>query len=156
MITRPLELASRMSPPPRDLDFFAWVNIGVIALFFTLLGSRFVLAPGVSVGVGRASGDVHVPSVGPQLEIPGQTSVVVSYRRDNVILFEGGMYTSLTDLRKPMKEYAKKHPGAVLLVRADAQSSVQAFIDLCDMAGAVGFASVQVAAEPQGPGNAVK
>ena len=51
MITRPLDLQSRLSAPPRDLDFFAWVNVAVIALFFGLLGSRFVLAPGLPVGV---------------------------------------------------------------------------------------------------------
>ena len=82
-------------------------------------------------------------------------SVVVSYRRNNVILFEGGMY-SLPALRKHMESYAKKHPGAVMLVRADRQVTMQEFLDLCDMARAVGFANVLVAAEPQGPASALK
>ena len=51
MITRPLELETRLSPPPRDLDFVAWVNVGVIVLFFSLLGSSFVLPPGQLFGV---------------------------------------------------------------------------------------------------------
>jgi biopolymer transport protein ExbD len=149
MITRPLELESRLSTPPRDLDFVAWVNVGVIVLFFSLLGSRFVLEPGMPIGV-----DDRNNLVLPQGSVPsentrsGPESVVVSYRRDNVILFEGGMY-SLPALQKQMAGYVKKHPGAVMLVRADRQVSLQAFLELCSMAHAVGFANVVVAAEPQ-------
>lgn len=145
MITGPLDLQSRLSPPPRDLDFFAWVNVGLIALFFGLLGSRFILAPGLPIGVG---GDValDLPQMAGATAEAGPASVVVSYRRDNVILFEGGKYT-LMELQKPMGDYAKKHPGAVLLVRADRQVSMQAFLDLCEMARQAGFANVLAAAE---------
>ncbi len=145
MITGPLELRSRLSPPPRDLDFFAWVNAGVIVLFFALLGSRFVLAPGLPVGVAGDS-ELVLPQMAGATESAGPASVVVSYRRDNVILFEGGKYT-LSELRKHMEAYAKKHPGAVMLVRADQQVSMQAFLALCEMAREVGFANVLAAAE---------
>lgn len=150
MITQPLELQSRLSPVPRDLDFFAWVNVGLIVLFFGLLGSRFVLAPGIPIGV---SGDntISLPQIGGATESAGPASVVVSYRRDNVILFEGGMY-SLQELRNHMAAYAKQHPGAVMLVRADRQVSMQAFLDLCEMAREVGFANVLAAAEQPQPG----
>jgi biopolymer transport protein ExbD len=147
MITRPLELESRMSPPPRDLDFVAWVNVGVIVLFFGLFFSSFVLAPGLPVGVGE-QGTVVLPSVGAASQGAGSASVVVSYRSDNVILFEGGMYLSLSELRKHMAGYTKQHPGAVMLVRADRQVTVQAFADLCEMAREAGFANVLLAAEP--------
>lgn len=147
MITRPLELESRMSPPPRDLDFVAWVNVGVIVLFFSLFASNFVLAPGLPVGVGDQPGTLILPSVGSAAQGAGSASVVVSYRSDRKILFEGGMY-SLSELRQHMEGYARKHPGAVMLVRADRQVTVQAFADLCEMAREVGFANVLLAAEP--------
>lgn len=146
MITRPLELEARMSPPPRDLDFVAWVNVAVIVLFFGLFGSSFVLAPGLAVGVGETGGLI-LPSVGAASQDIGAASVVVVYRSDRVILFEGGMY-SLTELRTRMEGYVKNHPGAVMLVKADRQVSVQAFADLCEMAKSVGFANVLLAAEP--------
>lgn len=147
MITRPLDLESRLSAPPRDLNAVAWVNVGVIVLFFSLLGSRFVLAPGVLVGVGDA-GAIELPMVNASSITTVATSVVVTYRRDNVILFQGGMY-NLTELRKHMEVYAKRHPGTVLQVNADKQVSTQAWADLCAMASAVGFANVVlVAAEP--------
>lgn len=149
MITEPLELQSRLSPAPRDLDFFAWVNVGLIALFFGLLGSRFVLAPGLAVGVG---GGLDLPQIAGATAGAGPASVVVSYRRDNVILFEGGMY-NLPELRQHMAEYARQHPGAVMLVRADRQVSMQAFLDLCEMAREVGFANVLAAAEQSPAGS---
>ncbi len=157
MITRPLELQSRLSAPPRDLDFFAWVSVGVIALFFGLLGSRFVLPPGTVVDTGgNAEPPVVLPNGGNiSAGVAPAASVVVSYRRDNVILFEGGMYT-LTELRKHMEAYAKLHPKAVMLVRADRQVSMQAFLDLCEMARQVGFANVVAASEQPAPENAAQ
>lgn len=146
MITRPLDLESRMSPPPRDFNAVAWVNVGLIVLFFTLLGSRFVLATGVLVGVGE-TGAIELPSVNLASASTAATSVVVSYRRDNVILFEGGMY-SLAELRRHMEAYTRDNPGSVMLVRADKQVSNQALADLFAMAGAVGFKNVLLAAEP--------
>ncbi len=155
MITRPLDLESRLSPPPRDLDFVGWVNVGVIVLFFSLLGSRFVLAPGMPIGVADDPSQLVLPQGEGTPESTGPASVVVSYRRDNVILFEGGMY-SLPDLRKQMADYAAKHPGAVMLVKADRQVSMQAFLDLCAMAREVGFAHVVVAKESPDPESPLK
>ena len=152
MITRPLDLESRMSPPPRDFNAVAWVNVGLIVLFFSLLGSRFVLATGVLVGVGDETGAIELPSANPASVSTTATSVVVSYRRDNVILFEGGMY-SLAELRKHMEAYTRNNPGSVMLVRADKQVSNQALADLFAMAGAVGFKNVLLAAEPAVPEN---
>ena len=149
MITRPLELESRMSPPPRDLDFVAWVNVGMIVLFFSLLGSRFVLAPGLLVGLGEP-GAVELPNIGTASQGYDKASVVVSIRSDRVILFDGGMY-SLSELRKHMAGYIKSHPGAVMLVKADRQVSVQAFADLSEMARSVGFEHVILGGEPSGP-----
>ena len=152
MISGPLDLQSRLSPPPRDLDFFAWVNVGVIALFFGLLGSRFVLAPGLPIGVASDT-ELVLPEVAGAVANAGPASVVVSYRRDDVILFEGGKYT-LPELRKHMEAYAKQHPGAVMLVRSDYQVSMQAILKLCEMAREVGFANVLLAAEqPRGTPN---
>lgn len=145
MITRPLELQSRLSPAPRDLDFFAWVNVGVVALFFALLGSKFVLAPGVPVDVASSDGFV-LPELASATQGAGPVSVVVSYRRDNVILFEGGMY-ALPELRKHLEAYIREHPHAVMLARVDRQVSVQGFLDFCELARTVGFARVLVAAE---------
>ena len=83
MITRPLDLESRLSPPPRDFTAVAWVNVGVIVLFFSLLGSRFVLAPGLLV---------ELPAVDSASASVVAAPVMVTYLRDNLILFEDGKY----------------------------------------------------------------
>ncbi|HTL68576.1 MAG TPA: biopolymer transporter ExbD [Lacunisphaera sp.] len=145
MITRPLDLEARLSPPPRDLDFVGWVNVGAIVLFFSLLGSRFVLTPGLEVGI-RNDGLV-LPQGPVPVENLGAASVVLSYRRENVILFEGGIY-SLAELQKQLAGYAKRHPGAIMLVQADREVSVQNVLDLIVMARGAGFANVMLAAEP--------
>ncbi len=155
MITKPLDLVSRLSPPPRDLDFIAWVNVGVVVLFFGLLGSRFILAPGVEMRVGGITPALDLPTVTGGTGGTGAASVVVSYRRDNVILFEGGMY-SLSDLKKQMEAYIKTHHGAVMLVRVDRQVSMQAFLELSEMASSVGFVNVIVAAEPKARAETVR
>jgi biopolymer transport protein ExbD len=147
MLTSPLELQSKLSPPPRDMDLMFWVNVGAVVLFFGLLGSRFVLAPGLPVQVsGTSAPAMELPQ--SAATAPGAASVVVSYRRDNMVLFEGGIY-ELRELRGPMEAYARRHPGAVMLVRIDRQVSMQGFLDLCDLARAAGFANVLIAAEPQ-------
>lgn len=143
MITRVFDLSSRLSTPPRDLDVLFWVNTGVIFLFFSLLGSRYVLSPGLVVENGGAQ---VLPSAGTVGQ--AATSVVVSYRRDNMVLFEGGIF-ELRDLRPQMERYAKDHPGSVLLVRYDKAVSVQGLVDLSDMARAAGFTGFVIAAEKQ-------
>lgn len=141
MITRPLDLESKLSPPPRDLDTMFWVNVGVVMLFFSVLGSQFVLASGELVQV------MELPRISSPSQ--GATSVVVSYRRDNMVLFEGGIYT-LGDLQPRMEQYVKEHPGAVMLVRFDQAVSLQGFMDLCDLARKAGFANVLLATETKG------
>jgi hypothetical protein len=141
MITHPLELQSRLSAPPRDLDFFAWVNVGVIVLFFGLLGSRFVLSPGLLMGEGgfqltTSSGLQAIPTA----------SVVVSYKHDELILFEGAI-VKLSELEVRLAAYAKQHPGEVLLLLADKNVSAQAVAKLSVMAQSVGFNYVLLAGE---------
>ncbi len=143
MITHPLELQSRLSPAPRDLDFFAWVNVGLIALFFGLLGSRFILSPGLLLGTG-SEGFQLPTSTG--LQYSSTASVVVSYRQDDVILFEGSII-KLSELRERLAVYARQHPGEVLLLLADKHVSAQAINDLSVMATSVGFAYVLMAGE---------
>ncbi len=73
--------------------------------------------------------------------------VMVTYLRDDLILFEDGKYT-LAELRSHLEGYANKTPGAVLLVRANKEVSAQALANLGSIAEAAGFASMLLAAEP--------
>ncbi|HVU17744.1 MAG TPA: biopolymer transporter ExbD [Candidatus Didemnitutus sp.] len=144
MITRPLDLQSRLSAPPRDADVFFWLNAGVVALFFGLLGARFIQGTGETMLVGGGTQGFAIPQVSSVTQAPA--SVVVSYRRDNMVLFEGGIF-ELRDLRAPLEKYAKQHPGSTLMARVDKEVSAQGLLDLCDLARQAGFAQVLLAAE---------
>jgi biopolymer transport protein ExbD len=144
MIARPLDLQAKLSPPPRDSDFFFWINVGAVALFFSLVGSRFILSSGELVTVDGQPGGIVIPHTAAASETAA--SVVVSYRRDNMVLFEGGIY-ELRELLAPMERYAKLHPGSTMLVRVDRQVSAQGLLDLFDLARRAGFAQVLLAAE---------
>lgn len=146
MITGPLELQSRLSPPPRNLDAFFWVSAGVVALLFGVIGSRFVLAPGFLVEPGGAAARLPAAS---HTQALAETHAVVSYRNDQAILFEGGRYSRLADLRPALEQFAKKHPGSVLLLLAEPGVSLQGAADLSAMAGTAGFAGVLIATEPR-------
>lgn len=149
MITRPLDLESRLSPPARDLDAMAWMNVGIIVLCFSLLGSRFVLAPGLLIG--READGFSLPTA-TDLQYSPTGSVMVNYLQDDLIIFEDA-FIKLPELRKRLEAYAKQHPGEVLLLLADKRVSAQALADLTAMATSAGFANVQMGAEIPKTGN---
>lgn len=144
MIAGPLELSSRLAPPPRDLDVFFWLNAGVVVLFFALLGSPFIVAPGVAVQVGRSAALDLPEAVHQQL---GTVSVVVSYRRDDMILFEGGNYT-LEKFRPVLEREARRAPRTTMSVWIDKQVTMQGLMALSDLAREVGVVNLFILVEP--------
>lgn len=140
MITRPLNLSSRLKPPPRGFEFLFFVNAGLIALFFVLFGSRFVLSPGLGL-------DFNVPGV--VTAVPGAvaTDVVVAVKGADMAFVEGAK-VNFAGLKQYLAERAKDRVGLRLLVQADATLPARELAEIYDMARAAGFASVQIAAEP--------
>ena len=63
------------------------------------------------------------------------------------VAFEGAI-VKLPELKLRLADYAKKHPGEVLLLLADRQVTLQAITELSAMAESVGFAYVQTAGQP--------
>jgi hypothetical protein len=149
MITRPLGLELRLSPPPRSLDLAFWVSGILIVQLFGLVFSRFVLAPGVFVGAGSTG--FEPPHVGGPAQLVATSRVAVSYRRDDVIMFEGA-WVKPAELRRLLTAYARQHPGEVLLVLADRQVSIQALMELSAMAREAGFGGLFFGGEPQSSG----
>lgn len=143
MITRPLDLSSRLRPPPRSFDFLFYVNAGLIALMFVLFGSRFVLSPGLGV-------DFRVPTMAVALQGAVATDVVIAVKGTDLAFVEGAKVDS-AGLRRWLIERAKGHPGLRLLVQADASLSTKDLTDIYEMARVAGFESVQIAAEPPMP-----
>ena len=140
MITRPLNLSTRLRPPPRGFEFLFFVNAGLIALFFVLFGSRFVLSPGLGV-------DFSVPELPAALTGAIATDVVVAVKGADMAFVEGAK-VNFTGLRQYLVERAHGREGLRLLVQADAALTTRELTEVYDMARAAGFAAVQIAAEP--------
>lgn len=139
MITRPLNLSSRLRPPPRGFEFLFFVNGGLIALFFVLFGSRFVLSPGLGV-------DFAVPVLPDALAGAVSTDVVVAVKGADMAFVEGAK-VNFAGLRQYLIERAGGRAMMRLLVQADAGLTIRDLAEVYDMAREAGFASVQIAAE---------
>ncbi len=140
MITRPLNLSSRLKPPPRSFESIFYVNGGLIVLFFVLFGSRFVLSPGLGV-------DFKVPTLPGAMDGAASTDVVVAIKGADMAFVEGAK-VNFAGLRQYLLSRAGDRAGLRLLVQADAALTTADLTEVYDMARVAGFASVQIAAEP--------
>ncbi|WP_238991424.1 ExbD/TolR family protein [Rariglobus hedericola] len=112
----------------------------MIALFFILFGSRFVLSPGLGVAF-------EVPAMANALEGAVATDVVIAIKGADLAFVEGAK-VNFAGLRQYLINRAAGRPGLRLLVQADATLTTRDLTEVYDMARAAGFAFVQVAAEP--------
>lgn len=140
MITRPLDLASRLRPPPRNLDVLFWVNGALLVLFFGLFGSRFVLTPGLGV-------DFSLPAMPGSLSGSATMPVVIAVKDAGFIMTEDGRL-NLGQLGPWMKGRVGDRKDLRLLVQADASLPLQDLSAILEMATAAGFVSPQLAVEP--------
>ena len=146
MITRPLDLLSKLRPPPRNFDFLFLVNCGLIALFFTLFSSHFVLSPGLRVN----NQDLLLPSSQDALTNATATPISVSVNASGQILSDTGLI-ALPRLREWLSAQAKRAPGSRLLVIMDTRAPMDVFTNISDAAKAGGFSDIQLAMQSAPP-----
>jgi biopolymer transport protein ExbD len=138
MITRPLDLASRLRPEPRNFDWLFYVNIGALVLFFALFGSPFVLAPGLGV-------DFRLPVAPGAGKNARPPSHVISVLNSGQIFTSSGR-TKLEELDAWFAEQAKTTKEPVLLVRGDQSVPVSLQALIGSSAKRAGFVEVLWAA----------
>jgi len=147
MITRPLDLSSKLRPPPRSLDALFFVNGLLIAGFFMLFGSRFVLAPGLGIGF-------RLPEASQAVEGAARTMVVISIPRPDMVLVPDGNL-NYSQLMGWLQQRSKEEKGFSLLVRADRRVPLEDISRIAEMASQAGFTGgVQMAMEPLREGEA--
>jgi biopolymer transport protein ExbD len=140
MITRPLDLASKLRPEPRNFDFVFLLNGGLIVLFFYLFGSRFVLAPGLGV-------DFQLPQVSRSVLGTALTTHHISIKRGGMLFVSDEGQITLPRLREWLNKKAKETKRPVLLIRADAGVETSVLADVFTAAREAGFEAV-LAADP--------
>ena len=139
MITRPLDLASRLRPEPRNFDWLFYVNGGLIVLFFSLFGSRFILAPGVSVLPAIAGANASARAATHQISVVSASQI-----------FAGDGWRDLKQLEEWMRLQPRATAEPVLLVQVNLGVDFDIVARIVSMAKAAGF-EVQIAAvEPPG------
>ena len=132
MITRPLDLASHLRPPPRGLEFLAYVNVGMLVLFFSLFGSRFVLAPGLKV-------DFRLPTAAEVGFVGGSTTThQVTVLGSGQIFADDGL-VSVAQLGQWLERQRTTSPRPSLLVLASASVSSDKLAEIFNVARTAGF-----------------
>ncbi len=146
MVTRPLDLLSRVRKPTAGPDWLYFVNAGLIVLFFVLFGSRFVISPGIVVSNQSRHGPYTLPVVPQAVQLGSATSVVISVAGPDLVFTEDGKYT-FAEIRHWLANKGRQQPGARLLLRTDAGLLLGDFTEIVSAADDAGFV-VLLAAEP--------
>ena len=132
MIARPLDLASRLRPPPHGMGSLHYVNVGLLGLFFTLCGSRFVLAPGVGI-------DFQLPQLaGAQSGASQATDVISVLRSGQIFTSEEGL-VDIGQLRQWLKSRSGSDPHPTLLIRASSGVTLAELVEIEGAAHDAGF-----------------
>lgn len=142
MITRPLGLLDKLRPAPRSFDALFYVNAVLLAVYFALFGSRFVIAPGVQL----ENPSFAVPQTSVAVSGAALTALVIDLPRSGVVITPEGQqtYQRLGDWLKTQRE---ERTGARVLVRVDRSAvPMQDLITVFELIREAGF-EVQLAAE---------
>ncbi len=115
MIARPLDLASILRRQPRSFDWVFFVNFGLIALFFILFGSRFVLSPALAVD----GEDLRLSKVPEETAGLVAAKFAVSVKANGQIFVDPNGLVNDEQLRVWLSERAKRSPGAYLIIYPD-------------------------------------
>jgi biopolymer transport protein ExbD len=142
VITRPFNFESHVTPPPTGLDVISFVNVCALLLFFGLLGSRFVIAPGLKLELPTTAGQPPDALVAPRVltvsEVDGREMLIFEGRILNLAAFE-----------RLLRDPAGTFGGEALLVRSDRDVSMALLVRVTEVATKAGFSDVLLAAEPE-------
>lgn len=137
----PLDLRSKIKTLPIGIEAIPFINVLAIAFFMSLLSSKFLFAPGLSIQLPHSS----------ETKIQGTTtSAILTVNQANMIFFEGNIY-NLDTIQQAFIDFIKssqvQHP--ILLAKMNKGADVDLFFNICETAHKAGFSSIQLAANSQ-------
>jgi biopolymer transport protein ExbD len=139
MIARPLDLASRLRPPSHGMGSLHYVNVILLVIFFSLLGSRFVLSPGLGI-------DFELPTLDGARAGAAQTPYYINVLRSGQIFTDDGL-VDMGQLDGWLKARAARELHPTLLIRASSEVSLSELVEIRGAARAAGFGKVLIGAE---------
>lgn len=127
-----------------------WVNIILLLFFFLLMDKKFVLEPGITIDLPKASVD--------QGSTFGMTAVILSIKgtekgeREEIVFFDDVRYRVTSgDQKKLLNAFSsrvKTGREATLVIQADRKVSHGTVVDLMNIALVAGIDKVNIAARP--------
>ena len=123
------------------IDAVPLVNVVLLVLMFFLLGSAFVLQPGVNVNM------LSLPLSTLNVGTPAQGALMITVTRDDLIFFNDER-TDLVKLKESLEKSAQRFPGIRLVVKADQRVSYERLVQILDLVKAAGIQHVLLATRP--------
>jgi len=142
MITRPLGLLDRLRPAPRSFDAIFFVNAALLAVYFALFGSQFVISPGVQL----ENPSFAVPRTDVAVAGAARTALVIDIPRPGIVITPEGQQT-YQRLGDWLMTQRGERTGTRVLVRIDRTAvPMQDLMTVYELIRTAGF-DVQLAAE---------
>lgn len=132
-------LIDRLPPLKTGFDVVAVLDLIAIALFISLLFTRFVIAPGVRVSLPET--DLRMPQ-------NASSVAVLTIGNKGMLFFDGGVY-DLNSIDQAFARFMQTSGdnSSVVLLKTEASISLQVFLELCQMAQDAGFDQVQISGQ---------
>jgi biopolymer transport protein ExbD len=136
----PLNIRIAYQSPKSEMDLIPFLDAVLIGFLFFMLSSRLVFAPGIAVDIPRAD----LESLDPVLVTDVMT---VSRRGANTLFFYEGALLDFEGLRGMAESEDSANVGkkGVLLIKMDADLSIQLQAELVSVAKLMGYSRVQMA-----------
>lgn len=174
--SQPLGLHKHLKTPGQSLEVVPLFTVLLLALMMTLLGSRFIFAPGLTVELPRAASSAASQSV----VLPAIS--VLTLLKDNSLIYKGRLLSvenferevALNPLPPRQSPAAEQRAAAgagdtssaaqtaaaaaaaaeprILLIKADAGVSLRTLLQVMNAARRAGYEQVQIAEQIQNGG----
>jgi biopolymer transport protein ExbD len=119
-----------------------YLNVILLVVFFSLLGSRFVLSPGLGV-------DFELPTLDGARAGAAQTPYYINVLRSGQIFTDDGL-VDMGQLHDWLKARAAHEVRPTLLIRASSEVSLSELVEIQGVARSAGFGRVLIGAEDRG------
>lgn len=142
MIVQPFNFTARLKQTSVGFDIVPFIDFCLLLVFFTVLGSRFVVAPGLTV-------NLPAMQAATSDAVPTSRVLTVGEVEGRELIIYDNRVQSLKTLADSFAEHPAAAPGEVLLLRLKRDVSVQLLVQINELAAQAGFSAVQIAAEPE-------
>lgn len=135
----PFNFTTALRRPDTNLPLLPLIDLCVLALLFSLLFTRFVALPGVSI---------NMPQTNLRLSPSAERVVVLTISPGERFYFDGNVY-EINNLASGFERFIQRHPDEVpvLMLRLEGALNMRQFMRVSELARAAGFSEIQILAE---------